>query len=574
MNPLDAGISILHVSDFHCTGNNTQNLRKGFLDEYLDGLIGLLKQATVPPSICVASGDFIDQGTIESFKLAKQVLDYLAKGLGIDFRNFILVPGNHDYERPFQKTGNFLEARNAYNEFARGYGPQWHHLHESARSANVQINSFDLKVLAIDSTWGNTECKAPRTWPSNEFGVNNTIEDGLLQEIKSHVSGPVLLVSHYPIQLFDALSATSETEYAESHLAVGLENLRRRVSRLTNKSNLGFQMPMVWFHGDVHKPDWSQDDVNCNIHYSVVGNLDDPKTTGKSQGVRKAARLLTIQTSQNCYELTCQDFEYREGRSDRQIGEWLALTAKEHAGQQRDSKSVVSSPKKTLRESDPLPDKNGATVEIKTATVLDEQLCEAIEDFVKTNQLLSLERHCGQLWDRLTHVMLGPMMTDTDLAGGAIVRFCEKIEEIVHGDSGVLLIGVDVWGACLAAEIGVRTGLTNLSLTLRESDDLSAKSQFLEECNLLNVESPKSVFFITDVAVTCDTIRRAYDIVKNVLKDCDRHFSALSLLSPKSVPYRADISFLRFFYTCCDSIPFVLVKQSDLPDRLALPPTR
>ena len=288
-------MNILHLSDFHCFENSEQHLREGYFEEYLSGLSEQILGDNDKPSLIVATGDFAHKNSTLGFDVAKKCLEKLCEIFELSADKVIVVPGNHDYERASQKSNEFSDARSVFNSKIRdSFSPTKNYIHEAVWTMKVQTDGMDVNCLCIDSTWGCSNCKPPQQWPDGTSRLR--VQDAIIDWVKKTNPTDLLLVlSHYPIHLFDTLSGyDNEPDYAPNHLVLGLENLRRRIKENRRKSVARKKVeyaPTLWFHGDVHKPRISIEELHL---YCIGGRLDSPSEELFKSGISRSARLLKV----------------------------------------------------------------------------------------------------------------------------------------------------------------------------------------------------------------------------------------------------------------------------------------
>ena len=114
-----AGNVILHLSDLHFVDEPNQAVKR---TNILNDLIDCLNN--VPPDwkpniICI-TGDISDKAKIEGYKIAKDWIEKLRKGLKIQRKNLVLCPGNHDVDdnkaKSIDRPKNTKEANDTFIE--------------------------------------------------------------------------------------------------------------------------------------------------------------------------------------------------------------------------------------------------------------------------------------------------------------------------------------------------------------------------------------------------------------------------------------------------------------------------
>lgn len=96
------GFSILHLSDLHLRaagdGGSIFDLERAS-EAFLADVIALPGLALDPVGAVVVSGDLANRCQPESFRMARDFLERVARKLALPLERFVLAPGNHDVDR-------------------------------------------------------------------------------------------------------------------------------------------------------------------------------------------------------------------------------------------------------------------------------------------------------------------------------------------------------------------------------------------------------------------------------------------------------------------------------------------
>lgn len=607
---------MLHISDLHCAGasSSDQLLRPKFFEEYIRALCERIASGNNTPDLMIVTGDFSHKCEPSGFSISQSVINLLCKYLPPLSRERVLVcPGNHDYVRSQQEAGNFQEARTwYYRQIAAIFGPPDKERRVFAGSswgARITISGESSWVLSLDSTWGNSNCLPGWLWTLSS--EQQQITDDIVEWVREIPSGDALLIlSHYPIHLDDPFSTLEgEEDFRKHHLAGRLENLRRRIRESRRPLSIpGASQfaPTLWFYGDVHKPRIDEDPP----HYHLIsGRLDSPIDRLRKEGARTAinrsARVVNITkpekrvpapATESAWNVTTTSYSWRslthkDSVDDPEVldcGEWRAEELQVHRWSlasiapigRIDRSDVVSH---AVRPSSAIIPKIESeapeTIDVRLSVFpreFDSELSEAIIEFVRRNRLLRLERHpaCSG-WERLTHIDLGPILNDMVITGLALWAFREFIQthiRVEHGDNDTVIVGVDVWGCAIAADMSVRTGLRSIGMTLRGNSDDAAFRSFAEDAEGIWTTC-RRIILVSDVVVTGETLRRAHDIaVRCRGSGAGLECWALVLICPSNIRFRIPLEFLAGIATACSSMPLTLAQSIELPDSSILRP--
>lgn len=174
------GDSILHISDLHfgefhnykSSRNPTRTLT------LLKKIINTVKKYKI--GLIVVSGDFTTKANEDGFSQSKEFLESLCKECGVDKKNLVLVPGNHDISIKDDKD---IEENKAENSFQNQYRKFRYDLMNVSESENLYyIKAFEMKNKILTFSAFNSNRILDKVFKDHGFvGADNI--DPLLDEL-------------------------------------------------------------------------------------------------------------------------------------------------------------------------------------------------------------------------------------------------------------------------------------------------------------------------------------------------------------------------------------------------------
>lgn len=110
-SPEDKQITILHLSDFHFSEENREDINI-VLDALFADWDNLKDKYNLTPDIIVISGDLAKTGDQAEYKFALTWLKDLLKKINLPPDRVFIVPGNHDVNRTELKKWGKIEFKN------------------------------------------------------------------------------------------------------------------------------------------------------------------------------------------------------------------------------------------------------------------------------------------------------------------------------------------------------------------------------------------------------------------------------------------------------------------------------
>lgn len=501
-------IQIIHITDFHISDPAALDrtkpgelLREQFFDEYLSPLCGLLKEQIVENAnlVIAITGDFVNVGRVAGFSHSELIIKMIQESVGASNENVFVCIGNHDYDYGSERVGEFSKARSEFVNFRSRV---------SKRDAKVSIDRgelFDLGfalLLSLDSTLGG-ECGRPGGFEEEEADI-------LLKDIKSAKDTPLIVLSHYPAEVFpgDLGGAQSEPEYLNRHTWQGAGYFRERLSAVRGSS------PTVWISGDIHKPDAL---LSKSIYHIVTGRLGAPPDSVKS-AIERQARLISIIDDKVL--VSTFEFNIRTHEDQAQVGAWSCAVS--GGGIRRIDTDVES------KRTDHGIALVGHDVEVQSNfwDVLSEDLESTVESRVAELELYSLGKFVtSPNFVSLSWISVGPLLNQTGMVDSIVSAMfswcCTKIdvaEKDVSADQ-FLFVGIDCWGAVIASQLSVKSGCPNFCVAARNGGRHASNWERVSKRLVPRLERCRYIIFVADVISSGATIRGLRDEIASLWRE-------------------------------------------------------
>lgn len=586
---------ILHITDLHIADPNAGNeyLRLAYYDEYFDLLAEKIKPKLNGDLDCiVVTGDFIDKGKVECFEHAQTVLNYLASIFGVSTDRVVVCNGNHDIVRDKEKAGELGKAREAYRTFAQAFGNR--QSVKSIERAELIQPVEGLWCLMIDATRGSKG----EDHPGN---LDNSEADTLMQWIKNDVrrEDTLIIGVHYPVHnLMGEESLFDEPEDPYWHTrhiwgrgAILKERIRKKAVRPQT----------IWLCGDIHKHSNVMHDRQCFI---ATGRIGTAVSHSESQ-VRRHARIIQISKDgmQRPRSLLLE-FEPVGHSAQPHIGTWRYKYEDYHNA--RTLEESPEEPSTTTTEANIIPVSGTSAITptseplntLESATevaaaksvpsknepqqvveVIDETLQSEVIKTIIISRLYHLGRfNTAQSEVSLSWVSIGPLLNEGTLLAPVISKMGEWLRNkigLVKSEhlNKTLLLGIDCWGAVLASQLSILTGVSNFCIALRADGKHHLPTEVMNEEIIEEIKKCETVILVSDVVATGWSLRNLYDrVALNFAGATNIKWISLSLIYDPMQLRQADSSFINTHATVCSTLRMPLLSSDALPDETILPP--
>lgn len=532
---------ILHLTDFHLHDidvTSKEHFRKDYYEQYLLPLIEIVKKFGNIDCIII-TGDFIDRGknNFKNFDHAKHILEYIAKQFSLMNSNIGVCIGNHDLDKELDREGNYSDARKEFFNFAVNFSNGYPLKKEERYSISlVSENTF---FLALDSTLYREGKDQPGVLTSTE--INQIVED-----LKEYDNPNNLLIvgSHYPLNYFERTFPTDQDGFFDKHFWRTGELLKERIQHTLRQS------PILWLFGDTHQ---AAHNIHNNQLFVMSGRIGmkvvDPSNKEYSI-LSRQAKVIEFD-SDTTTKVRTVEFKPTGHKDDDQRGEWKLLDAEPYE------------------------------FKIDTAELIDDKIQENLINVIKKRKLYKFGRFVINNGEDISlgWISVNSLLTDSSIAIlPDIVRKSRSwIEDKIGSDKtqNTLLIGIDFWGAIIASQLSVATGMRNYIIGSRGDKKNYSLQEVLESSEPeLRIEEIKNIIFLTDVVSSGRTIESIHKklIEKYSSKGLNiENYIAIAVISDRKQKKKVDLGFLKSFGTFCGNLRIPVVNADMLPDEDILP---
>ncbi len=532
---------ILHLTDFHLhdiDASSKEHFRKDYYEQYLTPLLEIVRKIGKIDCI-IATGDFIDRGkgNFKNFEHAQLILEYIAKMLSIRNENVGVCIGNHDFDRDLDKEGKLAEARTEFYRFAEkfSYG---HALKKEERYA-ISLVSDNTYFLSLDSTLNRGGKDQPGILSSFEI---NTIVEAIKEY--DNPNNLIIVGSHFPLNYFERTFPIDQDGFFDSHFWRTGEVLKERIQSTLRQS------PVLWLFGDTHQ---GAQNIHNNQLFVMSGRIGmkvvDPAK--KEYSILSRQANVIAFDSDTSTQVRTIEFKPTGHQDDDQRGEWKLMDAEPYE------------------------------FRIDTAELIDESIQEDLIKVIKKGKLYKFGRFVINNGEDISlgWVSMNSLLTDSSIAIlPDIVRQSRGWIETKIGtdkNQSTLLIGIDFWGAIIASQLSVATGMRNFIVGSRGDKKNYSLQEVLESSEPeLKIEEIKNIIFLTDVVSSGRTIESIHK--KLIEKYTDKGLSidnyiAIAVISDRRQKKKVDLGFLKSFGTFCGNLRIPVVDADMLPDEDILP---
>lgn len=566
--------TVLHLTDFHIgdPANQYEHLRDGFFREYLNDLSNVIK---LNPEIgsksidaIVITGDFVNGGELKNFDHAGKIIQHLCNNFRIGKDRVFVCNGNHDIDRKLEKLNDLKGARQAYNAFARTLGNG--NILDGAERFSLVKTNWGAHILSIDSTLGASGANRPGTITGPEI-------DNIMRAIQNENLGSdelLIIASHHPVFGFEPPAPDPEDDeknkgWVEKHIWRSAYMLYSRLIKTT-------ECPVLWLSGDIHRPQYEPAGV---IHSYVTGRLGTSTKSCPTQA-RRQGRIITISSTGKTRSWICR-FEPIAHNDDPQSGEWEIIEKSDPTSLRR--KTDKSSRNSTREEEKPeniLTSQTSYIVDVKSCCellLLSELLQTSIMEAITKNGLYHLGRYAtSECESTLAWVPMGDLMNNVGLLTTIISKMAQNITEKIIDDEikKPIIIGLDSWGAILASQISVLTGIKNFCIAGRVGGSTHTDPERI--CKEMREEIAKcdQVILVSDVIGTGSTLKCVHDDLCETMPEEQKQkikWSLLSVICDEIYTRDKTLGFAHTHMTACKDLRIPILENDQLPEKNILP---
>lgn len=542
-------ITDLHISNPHSTGSEA--LRNAFYPEYLSGLMDKIKQENVDKIFI--TGDVVDRSRIDNYPHAKAVIEHIADKLDIDSKDIFIVNGNHDVPKD---TGDLTE----FDSFSAHFDSNKTNIKSGERYKLYLINQKDA-VLCIDSIGENYSSGLPGE-------LTQSIVDEIVLKVREEKIDNVFILSHHPAESYSVQSHApfdENSDWSKGHIWPHGGNLFRRLSNKATINGKAF-----WFSGDIHRQEHTIIGINRVLVVTGSCNAFEEMTSK----IFPQVRVISV----SMFEKS-QMFEYRfTGHNGKALeGEWELKTS--------DATRINSPHRKDYEKEDVITNENNAeqqgkdTISLKgevksppqtkknTLLGLNNKLEKEIYSEIIDNKLYKFGRFdTCESTTALSWISIAPLLDSRAIYKKVINSFKSKIEDInqlIPDKNECLIIGIDHWGAILAARLGAACNIRSCCLAVRGQAGSYDDHEVINDRLSAIVKEKKCIFVVSDVISTGNSLSSTI----KTLKTYSSNWYGLSIICDPEQDREGRLDDYNNVFYICGTLKMPTIKTELMPDK-------
>lgn len=548
-------MNILHITDFHIrkpkpteTDTHFEALRVNFYEEYLETAFDIIQEKI---DYIIVTGDLVDRGLVNNFDHVNAIIINFSKKLNVSEDRIFLTNGNHDTVRDTGDKSEFINMRNHYDKSKVI-------ISSDARYTIYKIND-SIGVLSLDSIGSNH-----KTGLSEGLGTH--LSDKIIQEVKSNCFERLFVLSHHPAQSYATQNQApfdeSNPKWSEEHMWPGGGNLLNRLSSTTT-----VKKAVYWFSGDIHRPEYTI--IDQRKHLIVGSSLNS--VDGLPPAIPPTINILNICEVEDTSELIQIKREHIGFNNTGIAGNWVRSTfSPSYFGQKIIPNEVVEKeiklPQEETKEIVKINKNNHSLIDKHTENILYKNVADrGLYHFGKFES----PHHSTSLgW-----VSISGMLNDSSLYLKVINGLKTKVEEIISKKvrkSDCIFLGIDHWGAILAARLGAAMNIRSCCIAVNDENRAYDSLEVLNDELISVVSKKKMIFTISDVISTGYSVNK---VANSSLFNSKSNWYAFCIIFDP-IQDRGDIlSNYSHTYYLCGKISVPVIRKDYLPDEKILKPT-
>lgn len=547
-------MNVLHITDFHIRNPNPLNdsdrfeaLRFNYYEEYLKDALSLVKESI---DYIVVTGDLVDIGKFDNYDQVGNIISFISSELNVSNERIFLTNGNHDVCRASGDRSKFLELRDNYDGLKT--------IIASGDRYILYRLENNAGLLSIDSIGDNFNDGLPRA-------LEKVVADKIVRDVKDGKFSSLIVLSHHPALSYlvqnQAPFDESNSDWSSQHMWHDGGYLFNRLASSTNVRN-----EVYWFSGDIHRPEYTI--IDGNKHLIVGSSLNS--IDGMTSGIPPS--IFILKSEEKYRNELVQIKRTNLGHNNKGlVGHWerTSLSAN-HFG-----KKDIQTPNVNRDIAQPKNTENSQSKSLsRSHTLVDKSLENFLYKSVSERGLY----HFGKVETSHDYTSLGWVYTSSmlNLSGvylKVINTLKKKVEELITGKISkrdCIIIGLDHWGAILAARLGAATNIKSCCLAVNDENRAYDSLEVANEELVAIVKKKKMVFVVSDVISTGYSVSK---VSNSSLFNEGSNWYALCIIFDPLQSRGQMLSKYSHTYYLCGKISMPLVKNELLPDNNILKPS-
>lgn len=486
-------MKILHITDLHITDPQSDNeaLREAFYPEYLAGLAEEINQHGVDKIFI--TGDIVDRSKTQNYPHALQLIQFLSDKINVEPKDIFVINGNHDVPRD---TGDLDE----FNSFSHLFNSSKDLIDSGGRSKLFSIENGNA-ILCIDSIGINFKSGLPCALSTTEI-------DTIVTTVRKKDINHLFILSHHPAASYDAQAQApfdESADWSKEHIWPHGGNLFRRLSSRETINGTAY-----WFSGDVHRQEHTLIGQSQVLVVTGSCNAFENMTTS----IQPQVRVISPLNSENS-QLIEYNFvgHHRKGLE----GNWISRTVSPMKITPPKSENESKS-KAPIKEKDSILVNGPAVMPPRKLNCLDQKLGKETYTKVNEKNLYKFGRFdTCESTTALSWVSIAPLLDSQAMYKKVINCYKNKINEIIdqiQNKNECIIVGVDHWGAILAARLGTAINIRSCCVAVRGQLGSYDNHEIINDRLHQIIKGKKFVFVISDVISTGNSMSKVIQELK------------------------------------------------------------
>ena len=564
---MKAKLNILHITDFHIDDpeGSAENLRKAQFKPFVNGFVkainGIVENKV---DYIVTTGDYVNKGKTENFEHCKLILEHISSELKVPMNKIITCIGNHDYDIQNDEI-DAADARKEYYKFADNFNG-YNNLESNEYLTILKDDDNDIYFIVFDSTYGAKGENVPSKLDDQKI-------DNLYLIIEENVPADKIcfIISHYPM---DQPSKTEfiveEDQWSNNHLWKSGYLLSEKINDYRNKSQT------IYLHGDGHSPDfWSRSNSHHFFMTGMIGGSTDNLYIGKGgekQSWNKETELKLISIEEVGFQAYNLMYKSKGNKFSIHSGEWQITKS----GPRSKFKNQDLKEKQNLKE-DPnlVKSLSKSILQSSNINLISTSIQNKIIEEVSSKNLYSFGHHItSDKYSSLGWIDINSLMSSTVLFARCVEKAHNYIRQnlkLVAPSQSTVLIGLDFWGSCLAANIGVLSGDKSFCVATKSRGVYNIKDETIENLKLDEL-GVQDLILVSDVVSTGSSI---HSVAANIRSNFSSELNiySISIISDASHFRDSYLNQFKDLATFCKRLKIPTIPLEDLPDDTILTPS-
>lgn len=572
---------VLHITDFHIADPASQHehLRENFFREYLNDLVKVIQGHDITGKkqvdAIVITGDFINFGNRDGLAYAKfahaqKIIDYLCEKLSVEIKAVLACNGNHDIDRDLEIAMDHANARKEFALFASKYGNGI--VANYICRSNFVKTAFDAYALLLDSTINAKGENCPGS-------ISDTEIDEIMDQVRNAGlnDGQLLIVAaHYPTCPYVAADAPfddSNQDWNAEHMWLSAHPIYARLKKTSN-------VPVLWLSGDIHRQDHI---IEEPIHTVVTGRLGTA-SGGMASQVRRQARIILVPRKGESRSWLCE-FVPSGHRDQAQIGNWqikeqepLVLSRRVEQKSNTTNQPIAEpAPVSITLQQEPFDASALLSSKCSPVELLSGELQGAIVGAIAYKKLYSLGRFAtSNAESTMAWIPMGALLDQGELLSSLVTQMAKEVKKELADiePRNPIIIGLDSWGAILASQVSVMTGVKNFCIAGRAKGLTHTASERISETVRNGVLGCDLIILISDVIGTGMSLKGVHNDLSERMSEKQKRqvkWTLLSVICDDRYDRKSNLCFAHANITACKDMRMPILKNDELPSESVLP---